>query len=70
MTKGKAVRDSKAGTLAPKESRTAEPSNNANKVEVTQGNVGMVTCSLLNALNNNMAAVRQILERLEKKLDG
>jgi len=71
MGKGKAVRDSKAGTLAPvTESRTDKPTNNRNKIEVVQGNVGLVTTSLLNAINNNLAGIREIMERLEKKADG
>lgn len=71
MAKGKAVRDSKAGTLAPTaESRTAKPTDNHKKMEVIQGNVGYVTTTLLNAMNNNLAAMRLIMEKMEKKLDG
>ena len=67
----KAVRDSKAGRLAPaQESRTAVPSNNSQKIEVVQGNVGLVTTSLLNAINNNLAAIRTLLENTAQKPNG
>ena len=71
MSKGKAVRDMKAGKLGPApESRTATPADNHKKMEVNQGNVGLVLASLLNAANNNLAAIREIMERVDKKLDG
>ncbi len=67
----KAVRDSKAGTLAPtaKESR-ASSENHHKQMQVSQGNVGLVVASLLNAMNNNLAEIKTLLEKAEKKLDG
>lgn len=67
MTK-KAVRNSKAGTLPARQE--AKPEDNHKKMQVSQGNVGLVTTSLLNAQNNNLAAILEILERLEQKLNG